>query len=82
VLCQPRQQELLRHPFQRGVRVRAPPPPGRHGGALEGGRFAVKDKDWAHAVVQEAQDAAQEAQQVRVADHLAGALVAHRLRWA
>jgi hypothetical protein len=59
--------------------LHAPPPPQRHRLPLQRRRGAVEHKHRADAVAQQAHDAAEEAQQVRVLHHFAAVGVAHRL---
>lgn len=61
-----------------GLRVLALPPAGDDGAPLERGRAAVEDEHGLGPEEQELADAAEEAEQVRVADHLPS-LVPHRL---
>lgn len=61
-----------------GLRVLALPPASDDGAPLERGRAAVEDEHGLRPEEQELANAAEEAEQVRVADHLSS-LVPHRL---
>uniref|UniRef100_A0A0A9G8M3 DNA-repair protein UVH3, putative n=1 Tax=Arundo donax TaxID=35708 RepID=A0A0A9G8M3_ARUDO len=72
-----REQELLGRLADLGLRGVAVPAAGGECAALERRRGAVEDEDGADAEEEELADAAEEPEEVRVADHLA-AVVPHR----
>lgn len=72
-----RQQELLGSLADLSLRSIAVPAPGGERAALQRRRGAIEDEDGADAKIEELAYAAEEPQQVRVADHLS-AVVPHR----